>query len=268
MDYSEFIKQVLHEAGKIAVDKFGKVTVSAKPEDNNQVFTEADLMIGQHIISSIQEVFPTYNIIDEEAGVIDKQSQFTWVIDPIDGTSNFAQGVPTYGIYLGLLKDAEPIAGGLSLPYFNELYIAEKGKGSFCNDKLVSVSQETNIMNSLVAYQVDGNQSSPGATRKELKILGEIILNIRNIRNSGSCFDIAMVANGKYGAILNCTSKIWDNVAAQVIIEEAGGVYTDYFGQPLDYSNPLNRVKDNYTSCAGPAVIHSKLQEIIHQFPQ
>lgn len=268
MSYTDFISSTLTEAAKIANDKFGHVTGTTKTDDNNQVLTEADLAIGQFIIAEIKKAFPNYNVIDEEAGVIDNSSDFTWVIDPIDGTSNFASGLPMYGIMLGLLQDATPIAGGIILPYFNDLCIAEKGKGATSNGKRISVTAERNLMKTLVGYCIDGHQENPELTRQETKLLGEIVLNIRNLRCSNSAFDLVMIAEGKYGGLLNRTSKIWDNVAQQIIIEEAGGIYSDFFGNPMDYSDPLTKAKANFTFCAASPSLHEQLQTIIKEYGQ
>lgn len=265
MDYRDFISSSLQEASDIATKQFGKVSGTTKKEDNNQVSTSTDEEIGQHLVQKIKANFPDYNIIDEEIGVIDNKSGFTWVIDPIDGTSNFANGIPTYGIYLGLLEKDEPIAGGAALPAFEKIYIAEKGKGTTCNNIPIFVTKEQNLLSRLVAYQIDGHQENPELTINEGKILAEIILNIRNLRVSNSAFDLAMVIEGKYGAVLNKTSKIWDNVAQQILIEEAGGIYTDFYDNPMDYSNPLEKTKENFTYCAGAPVLHQQLQKIIHQ---
>jgi myo-inositol-1(or 4)-monophosphatase len=263
MEYKDFIEETLKEASIIAQNNFGKVRGTTKGSDNNQVLTKTDLEIGKTIIEKIKDKFPEHNIIDEEAGVIDKKSNFTWVIDPIDGTSNFANGAPLYGIMLGLLKDEEPIAGGLALPSFSEIYLAEKGKGAYCNGEKISVTKETNLKNSLVAYGIDGHQEDSNFTREECRLLAEIILNIRNLRTSNSVFDIAMVAKGGYGAFLNRTSKIWDNVAQQIIIEEAGGIYTDFFGNRVDYSNSLKKAENNFTFLAASSFLHTKLLSII-----
>src|SRR5260221_2525028 len=174
MKYQLFIKAVLEEASIIANEMFGKVTGVTKGDDNNQVLTEADLAIGKLIIEKIKKEYPDYNIIDEEAGVIDNGSKFTWVVDPIDGTSNFAQGVPTYGIMIGLLQDAVPIAGGFSIPATNEIYLAEKGEGTFLNGKRVLVTKEEKLSNCLVACGIDGHQDRPEETRDQMKTLGEI----------------------------------------------------------------------------------------------
>jgi len=263
-NFQDFINTVLLEASEIANDNFGKISGTVKPGDNNQVLTTADLEIGTLLVSRVRQTYPEHNVIDEEAGVIDNQSEFTWVIDPIDGTSNFANGVHTYGIMIGLLKGGVPIAGGISLPFFNEIYTAAKGEGSYCNGNKLVVTQETRLLNCLVAYGIDGHQGEPDITNDEARILAKIILNIRNLRSSNSTYDSALVANGKYGANLNRTSKIWDNVAPQIIIEEAGGVYTDFFGAPIDYDNPITKINDNFTWCAGASALHAQLQKIIH----
>lgn len=262
---ADFITDALTDAMKIANARFGTVSGTVKPEDNNQVLTATDIEIGNLIVSRIKSQYPEWNIIDEEAGVIDNKSPYTWVVDPIDGTSNFANGVPTYGIMIGLLHDDMPIAGGIALPYFNELYIAEKGKGTFCNGEAVVVTQEKTLLNCLVAYGIDGHQENPEITVKETETLTKIILQIRNLRSSNSAYDAASVAKGSYGAWLNRTSKIWDNVAQQIVIEEAGGTYTDFFGKPMDYSNPISKVDDNFTVCAAAPDLHAQLQELIHE---
>lgn len=266
MDYKKFIIEILNQASKIANKNFGKVTSTIKPKDYNQVLTETDLEIGKFLVNNIKKIYPEHNIIDEETGVTNKNSLFTWVIDPIDGTSNFAVGVPTYGIMIGLLKNTTPIASGISLPYFSEILIAQKGKGTILNGKKVQVTKETNLSNALVAYGTDGHKDNPDLTRREAKLLGEIILNVRNIRASNSVFDSVMVAEGKYGGFLSRNSKIWDNVAQHILIEEAGGIYTDFFGKQIDYSNPLSKAKDNFTFCAASPVIHGQLQKIIQRY--
>ena len=266
MGYRDFITTSLEKASVIADHYFGKVSSITKEGDNNQVLTEADVQISKLLVSMIRQAYPKNNVIDEEAGIIDNHSEFTWVIDPIDGTSNFATDVPTYGIMIGLLHQNVPIAGGVALPFFHEIYIAEKGMRAFCNGKKIAVSSVSELLHCLVAYGIDGHQENPEVTRKETVLLSEIILHIRNLRSSNSAFDIMQVAKGGYGAYLNRTSKIWDNVAPQIIIEEAGGIYTDFYGKSMDYTNPFTLVKDNFTVCAAPKTLHKKLQEIIYQF--
>jgi myo-inositol-1(or 4)-monophosphatase len=265
MTYTEFLSDNLKAASALARQQFGKVAASSvKTGDNNQVLTETDLAVGRLLVAAVEQAFPDHNVIDEEAGVIDKKSQFTWVIDPIDGTSNFAEGLPHYGIMIGLLEDGVPIAGGVALPAFDEIYVAEKGQGSTCNGLPIRISDKTNLLDTLVTYGIDGHQENPEQTRQETALLANIVLAIRNLRSSNSAFDIMMTARGRYGAFLNQTSKIWDNVAPQIIMEEAGGVWTDFLGKPMDYSDPLAKATDNFTVCAGAPTLHGQLQRIIH----
>jgi len=264
MNSQTFLKNCLEEAAKIANENFGKVSGTIKESDNNQVLTETDLAIGKFLVNKVKETYPDYNIIDEEAGVVDNGSDFTWVIDPIDGTSNFANGVPTYGIMMGLLEKETPIAGGIALPFFNQIAIAEKGKGTFINGERVFVTEEKHLINTLVSYGIDGHQENPQMTKDELQILERIILGIRNLRTSNSAFDNIMVATGKYGGFVNQSCKIWDNVAPDIITKEAGGVYTDFWGKPMDYSDPLTKTNQIYTFCSASPELHKQLQEIIY----
>lgn len=264
MNYSGFISQTLKSAAKIANKNFGKVTGTSKLGDNNQVLTKTDLEIGKFIISEIEKVFPNANIIDEEVGFINKNSSLTFVVDPIDGTSNFANGVPTYGIMIGLLIKETPIAGGIVLPYFDEFVIAEKAKGAFLNGKQIKVTEEKKLSNLLIAYGIDGHQENPELTKEELITLEKLILNIRNLRTSNSAFDLVQVAKGNYGAVINKTSKIWDNVAQQIIIEQAGGKYTDYYGDKLIYTNVMSRMNTNYTFIAASPIIHREILKVLN----
>jgi len=127
------------------------------------------------------------------------------------------------------------------------------------------VSKETKLLSSLLAYGIDGHQENPSLTREEIKLLGELVLNIRNLRTSGSVFDGIMVAKGRYGGYLTRTAKIWDNVGLHIVIEEAGGIYTDFFGKPIDYTSPLDKAESNFTFCAASPELHKQLQDIINK---
>lgn len=266
MQYRDFITSSLEEAAKMALVQFGKVSGVTKPKDNNQVLTETDLVIGKFLIDRLQKEFPTHNIINEETRLINKKSPFTWIVDPIDGTSNFAVGVPTYGIMIGLLEDNLPIAGGIILPSFNELYYASRGQGAYLNGVQIHVSEETDLSKTLIAYGLDGNQGHPEETRKEGRFLAEISLRARNVRSSNSCFDAMMVARGGYGAWMTLTMKIWDSVPIHIIAQEAGARVTGFYGEELSYENHLTTYTQNRSICVASPAIHKEVMKIIKKY--
>lgn len=266
MEYRSFLESVLAEASKIALSYRGKVTSKTKPGDNNQVLTEADLVIGKYLQEKLKVTYPRHNTIDEEAGVVDKGSRFTWVIDPIEGTSNFASGSDDYGIMIGLLEGTIPIAGGVSVPSRNLTYIAERGKGATKNGQRLKVTSEINLQNVLVSIGIDAYPDNPQRTRRECELMRDVILAIRNMRNSGcEAVDSMLVAEGIYGGRINLTSKIWDNVAPQIIVEESGGLWTDVHGMPIDYTNPLTKFDNNFTNCLASPGLHKQLMTITNK---
>jgi myo-inositol-1(or 4)-monophosphatase len=265
MEYLAFMEQALAEAAKTADGFFGKVSGTVKADDNNQVLTDADVAIGKQLVAAVQAAYPDHNVIDEEAGAVDKGSRYTWVIDPIEATSNFAAGLPQYGIMIGLLEDAIPIAGGIIAPAYGKLYLAQKGRGATCNGSPIHVMSEPKLLNTLVSYGIDGHQENPERTVNESRVMADIILGCRNMRNTGcEALDPMYVAEGRYGGRVNTTSKIWDNVAPQIIAEEAGAIWTCADGSPTDYSNPLSRIEQNFTFCVASPVLHQQLQAIIN----
>jgi myo-inositol-1(or 4)-monophosphatase len=261
------IAEMLEAASELARAKIGRVDAVRKPEDNNQVLTEADLEIGRLLLSSISSRYPDHSVIDEEAGVIDNRSDFIWITDPIDGTSNYAVGLPTYGIMVGLLYRFQPLAGGIALPAFGETYLASRGNGARLGGRPVSVTAERDLADILLSYGVDGNSDDPAATRQEMSLLAEMVLRAMNLRTSNSAFDSVMTVSGKYGANLNRSGRVWDHVAPHILMQEAGGLYTDFWGRAMDYSECLMAPSANYTCCAGAAALHAQLQGIIHAHP-
>lgn len=262
-----FIEDTLTRASSRAMGFFSTVTSTVtstvKDGDANQVVTEADFAVGRDIIDRIRTVFPEDSILDEETGFHRGTSDNIWVVDPIDGTSNFAAGSPMFGVMLGLLRGSVPVAGGVILPALGELYLAERDGGATCNGRTITVTEEEDLLSVLVAYGIDGNRDDPEQTHEEMRLLAGIALNCRNIRTTNSAVDQMMVARGAYGASLNQTSRIWDNVAPAIIIEEAGGVYTDFYGAPVRFHVQQSSMTDRYTWCAASPVLHKRVQALL-----
>ncbi|MEX2443843.1 MAG: inositol monophosphatase [Alkalispirochaeta sp.] len=277
-EFLPFIEATLRAVSELAMEYYRAIApgdraataMEIKAGDPNQVLTAADLAVGKEIQRRIRGRFPTHALLDEEQGYSAPAGggdvDYTWVVDPIDGTSNFAAGTPLFGIMVGLLKGSTPVAGGVALPALGELYLAEQGAGAQCNGSSISVTNETDLLSVLVAYGVDSHREAPDDTRKEMQLLADIVLNVRNLRSANSAFDQMMVARGAYGACLNRSSRIWDNVAPAVIIQEAGGRYPDFFGAPLQFSINDATITGNFTWCTASPVLHDTLQRIIHRY--
>ena len=170
LEYSKFLTDALYQVSEIARGQFGNVSGVVKEGDPNQVLTDTDQEIGHVLIERIQVAYSDDSIIDEEAGIIEKDPARIWVIDPIDGTSNFANGIPTYGIMFGVLENGIPVAGGIVLPQFDAIYIAEKGKGAYRNGERIIATDEDDLLKTLISYGIDGNHQDPNKTRDEARI--------------------------------------------------------------------------------------------------
>src|SRR5690606_30758349 len=150
------------------------------------------------------------------------------------GTSNFAAGLPWFGVIICVLKNSIPVMAGCNLPVQNEIYFAEKGKGATRNDKKIMVSAESELKNILAAYSLDFSDET-GKTERETKVIGKLEKNIRNLRGTNCLIDFCYTADGKLGACINQTTKIWDIAGPGLIIEEAGGQVTDILGNQFDF---------------------------------
>lgn len=235
------LKEALKEAGKILTSYFGSVTDYDIKENQSNIVTKADIESERRIQEIISQSFPEHNILGEEMGFQDKGSAYTWVIDPIDGTSNFAAGIPWFGVIICLLKDDIPILSGAYLPIQDQLYVAEKGGGAFLNDRPILVSSEGKLKNVLFGYSLDYSDKS-GKTEAESILIRNIVKEVRNLRSTNSIVDFCYCADGRLGAVINQTTKIWDIAGPGLLVEEAGGKVSDLHGMPLDFS--LN--KENY----------------------
>jgi myo-inositol-1(or 4)-monophosphatase len=261
-DKKEFILDLLRRASAVSQGAFGRVTGTSKPHDRAQVVTQTDVEIAGVVARAIDATYPDHNRIDEELGVMDRGSKYTWVIDPIDGTSNFAVGIPMYGIMIALLHEDRPVAGGIALPAFDAFYWATKGGGAWCGERRLRLG-ECILADALVAYGIDGYADDVERTRDECLDLGDIASAVRNVRSSNSVYDAVMLAEGKYMAWMVRTSRIWDNVAPHLLIEEAGGRFTRFDGSPVVYNDAISRFSENFTICAAPPRVHEELQTII-----
>ena len=261
----KLIKNAMKEASNIMMASFGGPIKGELKESQSSIVTEMDVAAERKIAHLISQKYPDHSIIGEEKGAVLTGSEYTWIIDPIDGTSNYASGIPWFGILLAVFQHDQPLAAGAYLPYYDLMYYAEKGKGAFRNNEPIRVTGEQNLKNVLIAYAMD-YAVDDRKTRMETDILFEIIKNIRNMRATNSLIDFCYVADGKLGGAINFYCNIWDIAALYLIIQEAGGKMTDLKGQEIEFDmTPENYLK-NYQVVAAGDPLHTRLIQVLGQF--
>lgn len=224
----EDIITAAEKGGKKVKKYFGDILAIEQKGVASDFRTKADLESEQIIIDTLSEKFPDYNIFSEEAGLLDRKSKYTFVVDPLDGTNNFVLGIPNFSVSIGLLEEERCIAGVIHAPLLNQTYHAEDGKGAFCNGKKLSVSTETALEKSSISYTC-GYTNTP---EFELAILTKLrVVNIkRYLTNWSPAFDYCLLASGKIEAIINDDNELYDYAAGKIIAREAGAIITDFSG--------------------------------------
>jgi len=216
-----------HAAGEILLDLYGNTTEEYKTEffDVGSIVTQADLLSEKCIKQIVQIAFPEHSFYGEEGGAETKDSPYLWVVDPLDGTSNFSHNIPLFGISIALLKDGQPILGILYFPKLKLFVEAEAGKGATANGKKISVSQKP-IEKSL--YYAGGKFRGEMDMQRFPSLVSACGL-VKII--DASSFELAAIAMGD--AELYVLANILHDVAAGVcIVREAGGKVTDQAGNP------------------------------------
>ena len=203
-------------------------------------------------------------MLGEETGFQNNNSEFTWVVDPIDGTSNYAAGIPWFGIIICVLKNNIPFMTGCLLPVQNQLYFAEKGKGATLNEQKIKVSKEKKLKNTLLSYSLDYSDE-PGKTERESIVIQNLVKNIRNLRATNCIVDFCYTADGKLGACVNQTTKIWDIAGPALLIEEAGGKVSDINGNSLNLLVNKSNYNRNFEFVAANKSLHSKVIKLINK---
>lgn len=260
---STVIQTALKKGGDVLMDHLGRTSRATIKESISSVVTEADLAAEQAILNVLDGAPETFNVITEESGYMDRNSEYTWVVDPLDGTSNFAAGLPWFGVIIALFKENEPILGGMYLPVDQELYLAESGGGATRNGKIIKVTTSSKLSEHLVVYSFDFNEDQ-AKTQAEMELMARLSREVRNIRATNSLFDYCYVADGRLGAALNQATKIWDIASAWLIIREGGGIVTDIHGREIKFDLSVKAVTDNYTILASGARLHKALLQATH----
>ena len=245
------------KAAKTLIRDFGeieKLQVSVKgPGD---FVTMSDKKVEKILIDELQKARPDYSILSEEVGLIKKDEEFKWVIDPIDGTANFLHGIPHFAISIGLEKNKEIICGIIYDPIKDEMFVAEKGNGSYLNNQRVRVSSRSKLNNCMV---VTGGPRRDSSEREKVieeykRFSSTVDIPIRKM--GSAALDMAYVAAGRFDGFWQRNLNYWDIAAGIIIVKEAGGFVTDFSGS--------NKYVENKTILVANSKINEEMIKVLN----
>jgi myo-inositol-1(or 4)-monophosphatase len=235
------LKQTLLKATEAAAvilsEYFEKQFTISNKEGMNNLVTEVDHKSEDAIIAIIQKEFPNHFILSEETGEIKQDSEYKWIIDPIDGTVNYANGIPICCVSIGIEKAGEMIMGAVYNPFIRELFFAERGLGATMNDRKINVSTKTEVIKSCLVtgfpYTYLDMANGP------LQVFEKFIRKGVPVRRLGSAaIDLCWVAAGRFDGFYEHKLSAWDSAAGYLIVQEAGGKVTDLAGNPYNPYQP------------------------------
>ena len=255
------LAQILREAAHAGANQLRHyfnhphLKTAVKSGGINDLVTEADHAADKAIIEVIRRHFPDHFILSEETGNVPTDSAYKWIIDPIDGTINFAQGIPICCVSIGVEKDGEMVLGAVYAPFLNEFYFAEKGKGAFLNDQPIQVSTQNSLINACLVtgfpYSYIDQPNGP------LQVFERFIRKGVPVRRLGSAaIDLCWVAAGRFDGFYEHKLNAWDSAAGFLLVEEAGGKVTDFEGNHYSPYQPH--------ICATNGWIHDDLLQVVN----
>ncbi|GAC1397715.1 MAG: inositol monophosphatase family protein [Pyrinomonadaceae bacterium] len=252
-----FALQTARDAGRILAERFGRnIQITHKGEID--LVTEADFASEALIIERIQTYFPQHAILAEESGVTDARgskgdAEYKWIIDPLDGTTNFAHAYPCFCVSIALEHPRELIIGVIYDPIRDEMFAAERGAGATLNGRRIRVSQIEDLNRALVCT---GFPPSLKGREQFARQFLNFIANAQSVRRDGSAaLDFCYVAMGRFDGFWEDGLHTWDVAAGALIIAEAGGKVTDFDGAPLDIYQPKVLISNEH--------IHDAMRHII-----
>ena len=244
------------KAAKPLIRDFGEIeNLQVSIKGPGDFVTASDKKVEKILIEEFEKARPNYSILSEETGEINNDESFKWIIDPIDGTANFMHGIPHFAISIGLEHNKEIICGIIYDPIKDEMFLAEKGNGSYLNNQRMRVSSRSKLKDCIIFT---------GGPKRESKDIDLALAEYKNfsskihipIRKLGSAsLDIAYVAAGRCDGFFQRNLKYWDIAAGIVLVKEAGGFVTDFNGE--------NEYIQNKTILATNSKIKNEMIEVL-----
>ena len=230
--------EVAREAGQMILGSF-QAEHAVTFKGHRDIVTEIDTAVETLVMNAVQDRFPDHTVVSEEMGesvLISEIESYTWVVDPLDGTTNYARRVPVFSVSIGVLKDGQPLIGVIHDPLRDQMFVVERGKGARVNGTPMHVSQVENLSHTVVG--LDWTRSNAGRERV-LSCLHEVAPRCGTVRVLGSAaLGLAYVAAGWLDVYFHLSLKPWDTAAGMLMIAEAGGRCTTVAGEPYYVDSP------------------------------
>jgi myo-inositol-1(or 4)-monophosphatase len=249
----EFAINVAREAGALLRDKLGtSIEVNLKGDIN--LVTEVDLASERLIREAIATHYPRHQVLGEEGGLVESLSDYRWVVDPLDGTTNYAHGYPVFAVSVALEHQGEIVLGVVYDPMRDELFAAQRGAGASLNNRAIRVSSTSDLMRSLVSTGFPYDIKTSRLTN--LDHWANFAMNAQALRRDGAAsLDLCYVACGRYDGFWELNLGAWDTAAGALIVEEAGGRVTDFAGNKFSIYKP--------EVVASNGLVHPRMLEVI-----
>ena len=244
------------KASKVLIRDFGEIeNLQVSVKGPGDFVTAADKKVEKIVIDELQKARPTYSILSEEVGKINNDKSFKWIIDPIDGTSNFLHGIPHFAISIGLEHEGEIICGTIYDPIKDEMFISEKGNGSYLNNQRMRVSSRSKLKDCIIF--TGGPKIQSKDRDLSLKEYNNFSAKVPTpIRKLGSAsLDMAYVAAGRCDGFWQRNLNYWDIAAGIILVKESGGFVTDFEGE--------NKYVENRTILVTNSKINKEMIEVL-----
>ncbi len=235
----EFAIGLALRSGNMLMQEFHKLAPEQiRFKNKRELVTKYDYTVNRFLVSKLQQAYPQHSILSEEEGLTNSTSStgYQWVVDPLDGTTNFIMRHAFFTTTLALLKDNKPILGIIYSPYTRELFVAERGRGAKCNEVRLHVSNEDKLNTSFLCFAYSHEKTS---LQRAISAYQQFEFEARSMRHFGaSSLELAFVASGRVdGMIITPPVRIWDVAAGVLLVKEAGGHVTDFSGKTANFAD-------------------------------
>lgn len=252
---TEHATKIALKVGQILKDGYGTLFEISSKEGVHNLVTEYDLLSEKIIIQMIHESFPDHHILSEEGGKFGHEHAYQWVVDPLDGTVNFAHGIPMFSVSIGVQKENETLCGVVYHPIADELFVAEKNKGAFLNGKRLEVSKTEDINKAILATGFPYNViENPHYCIEKFSNVLKLGVPIRRI--GVASLDLCYVAAGRFDGFWEESLQPWDCIAGNLMIKEANGKVTTWEMEDFD-------ILSGKTIMGSNGLIHEQIHRVL-----